>query len=323
MTEVAIILTLIWALFLILIRKKIASIKVLFAFLFMMLLPSWLEMYFLKQYIPNQVNYFNIFIFGMLLVIGSLPWLSFDKYLLKNKQILVNQHYIKSLKIIFILIIICSLFSIAYLIPYSIDGIIAGAADRRIEIKESGILPENFLTTFVVGIAALNIYNILFFFISCLDERLKKFRIWLLISSMSYIFNCMAFTARDGLIILPLFYIIFYIIFRNSIDVKLLKHINKILAIALSVVAVILIAFTLSRFYADKNLDEFFNGTLGYIAQQPYVFDSTVQLQKDYHGFELRFPLINRLLGIEKYDIDRSDNLFETQFGTMYSSGIA
>ena len=26
-----------------------------------------------------------------------------------------------------------------------------------------------------------------------------------------------------------------------------------------------------------------------------------------------------KILGIEKYDIDRSDNLFETQFGTMYS----
>ena len=78
--------------------------------------------------------------------------------------------------------------------------------------------------------------------------------------------------------------------------------------------------FSTNRFY-DKYHDTstLMEGTIGYIAQQPYVFDSTVKLQDDFHGYEVRFPLVNRIIGIEKHKVDRLDSWYETCFGTMYA----
>ncbi len=319
MLTVAFLLTLIWGIYFLHVRKHVKTGTVFFVMLLMMVIPSWLEMNFLKGYIVIETDYFNICVLGILLILGFKPWLEFDKSLRSNAVIKINPRYIQRFKVIFTILIICSLISIIYLLPYAIEGISAGAKDRRAEIQGSTVLPDSFLTTIVVGIAALNIYNALFFFISCLHPVFKRYRIWLMISSLSYIVNCFAFTARDGLIILPIFYIVFFSLFKNSMNLTVLRKIKKLLYVLVALLGLFLVSFTLSRFYANKNMDEFYNGTLGYIAEQPYVFDNTIQLQDDFHGFELRFPLINRLFGIPKYEVDRSGTGYETQFGTMYA----
>lgn len=131
----------------------------------------------------------------------------------------------------------------------------------------------------------------------------------------------MTITARDGFIVLPCFYIIFYLIFRNSISTGNKNKIKKALMLIIGLAVIFVGSFSVSRFYNDKYHDTstFAEGTIGYIAQQPYVFDSTVQFQDDFHGFEVRFPLINRIMGIGAHKVDRLDSWFETCFGTMYA----
>ena len=319
MFEVAVILSLIWGAYYLLVRRRIQSGIVFFVFLFCMAIPSFFQPEFLQAYIESSINITNITILAIVLIVSFKPWRSFDRAV-KDRVISINYNYIKNLRFLFLFTIVGSLYAILYLMPYAIAGVRMGAADVRALISDVSVLPKNILTTIAVSFAALYIYNILFFYIACLSDELKRYRIWLVISSLSYLVSCMAITARDGFIILPVFYVCLYIIFRRSIPQKTLRSIKRYLT-RLSVAAfVMLSSFTISRFWGtDKDVDRLLDGTVGYIAQQPYVFDSTVQHQDDFHGLELRFPLINRIVGIKEYKIDRLDNWFETCFGTMYA----
>lgn len=320
MYYVALLLTLMWGLSYLLVKKNLCSGRIYFYILFAMSIPSFFEPNFLNKFIEGPIDYTNIFILGFLLLLGFIPWYYFDKHYGHQIHIVINQGYITNIKVIFLITIIGSLFSILYLSPYAIRGIVTGALDMREYIQEESPLPKTFATTIAVGFANIHIFAILFFYISYLSDELKRYRILLFISSFSYIISCMAITARDGLIILPLFYVIFYLIFRSSIS-----SINKTrIKIALFSIAVIIIifmtSFTLSRFWGQEQDTEFLQeGTIGYIAQQPYVFNVTVQEQTDFHGWELRFPLINRLIGVGEHEVYRLDTWYETCFGTMYA----
>lgn len=321
MREVALILTVLWGLFYILFHKRLGSSKILFAFLLVMVIPSWLEMHFLELYTAPRINYTNVFIMGCLLLLGALPWMSFDKLQRLRPQyvFVVNDRYIRTIKFAFVVLIVGSLFSIIYLFPYAMQGIMMGAQERRTSMGDADVLPPSILTTFVVGFAALNIYNILGFYIACIDERLRRYRLWLMLASLSYVVNCFAFAGRDGLILLPTFYIIFFIIFKKSLPERLYARLRRQLLILFAFVGFFLASFTASRFFADDDKDDMYNGTIGYIAQQPYVFDYTIQDRTQFHGWELRFPIINRILGIPRHDISRVGGNYDTYFGTMYS----
>ena len=317
---VAIILLSVWIVFFLINKRHIKSGIVLFMFLLFMALPSLFEMHFLEVEIIDYIDYFNILILALLLTGGFLPWLTFDKALKNRYHFNISPNGIPLLKFIFCILIIGSLFSIAYLLPYAINSIAMGASATRELITEKSVLPETPLTTLVVGFAGLNIYNILAFYLSLLNNQLKKYRFWLFLSSFSYVVNSFAFSGRDGLIILPTFYIIFFIIFKNSINKILLQKVKRILCIIGSIVIIFLASFTISRFWNEnKDKDTLYWGTLGYISQQPYVFDVTIRHQNNFHGFELRFPLINRLMGISKHEVVRTGGGFETKFGTMYA----
>lgn len=203
--------------------------------------------------------------------------------------------------------------------PYAIKAVMMGAEETRHMLREESALPPNPLTTFVVGFSALNIYVVLAFYLSSLHESFKKYRIWLFISSFSYIINCFACTGRDGLIVLPAFYACFYIIFKHSINAKVLRTLNYLLVTLGVFVLFFLATFSISRFGQNNDKNEMYWGTIGYISQQPYVFDSTIKFQHHFHGYELRFPLVNRILGIPKHEVVREGGGFETEFGTMYA----
>ena len=321
MYTTALILTILWAVIYLFIRKKINSGKVYFIFLFSMSIPSFFELEFLEKYIEGFIDYANIFALGILLLLSFIPWYYFDTHFSRNRILSINNAFLPNLKRIFTFCICGSILSIIYLLPYAIQSMAIGAADIREYIQDESILPNNIITTICVGFAALHIYCILFFYISYLSNELKPYRFWLFISSFSYIVSCISITARDGFIILPAFYLIFYLIFRKSIPPQNINKIKRTLSIILGIAIIFVGIFSISRFYDNKYQDSsrLLDGTIGYIAQQPYVFDSTVKLQDDFQGYGVRFPLVNRILGIGKYTVDRLDSWFETCFGTMYA----
>lgn len=319
----SILLMVIWVPFYLLFKRKLNTGKVYFFFLFCMITPCLFEPNWMWNWIETEINYLYILFFGFLLLLSFYPWYIFDKQIVKHKcKFEVRQHTVKSLKRLFSIIIILSLYSIIYMLPYAIMGYSLGAAEIRVAIRDKSLLPNSIFTTLAVGFASLNIYCILFFFLSFLSPLLSKYRIWLFISSLSYIVASGATMGRDGLIILPVFYIIFYLLFRNSYSYAVQKRIKKSIIIAICGMGAILSIITASRFYTKGNADDVFSGTIGYITQQPYVFNTTIIKQNDFHGFELRFPLLNRLIGIPQHEVSRTWG-YEMQFGTMYSEAYS
>lgn len=312
----------IWGIFYYINRRKIVSGKIYFLFLGCMLLPASLNgSTFIDAWQSSEISFLNILAFSLCLTFGFFPWLVFDKWI-ANRTFYVPDKSVPALRTIIIILIIGSLYSIYYLTPYAIISVALGAANVRSNLYagEASILPESIFTTIAVAIAACNIYAILLYFISCLNKNLYKYRIWLVISSFSYLINCFAITARDGLIIVPCFYIVFFIVFKKSLNAKSSKKIFSQIKKVVIIAAVFLTVFSVSRFYEEtEDLNDLYSGTIGYVTQQRSVFDTTIKEQDDFWGFECRFPLINRLLGVKEYDVNRRDNSFEWSFGTMYA----
>lgn len=320
---VSITLFIIWGIFYFANRKNISSGKIYFCMLLCMLLPPSLGEEALVNSWYHEVDLINIFVFAICLCVGFIPWLVFDKRT-KNKIFEIKDSAIPPLKISFTILIIWSLFSIIYLMPSAITSLAMGASETR-AILYSGkgqVLPQSPFTTLAVAGASCYIYAILFFYIACLSPKLKRYRVWLIISSLSYIVNCLAFTARDGLIFIPLIYLVFYLVFKRSLHIKIMLNIKKRIKLIVILAVSFLVVFSLSRFAGSgkkTDWESVYSGTFGYITQQPYVFDATIKGQDDFWGFEVRFPLINRILGIEEHEVNRKDNSFEWSFGTMYA----
>lgn len=323
MLLVSLILFMIWGFFYYINRKKISSGKIYFLMLLCMILPPTLNDEPLDKSWFHDVELSNIAILALCLCAGFIPWLVFDKNI-KGKRFQINDDAVQVLKIFFTVLILWSLYSIIYLTPYAVRSLALGAHDTR-NLLYSGkaeILPPNFLTTIAVAGSACYIYAILFFYMACLSPQLKSYRIWLAMSSLSYLFNCLAFTARDGLIFIPLLYLIFFLALKPSLNFKITQTIKKRILIIIASAFILLMTFSLSRFAGSGSKTDWasvYSGTFGYMNQQPYVFDATIEGQDDFWGFEVRFPIINRLIGIEEHEVNRRDNSFEWSFGTMYA----
>ncbi|MDO9153336.1 MAG: O-antigen polymerase [Paludibacter sp.] len=321
--QVSIISLLILTFFSYVFRKKILTGWVYIVMLYFMFIPG---IFFpVKEYIGffNDVSFLNLIIFIFLLFLGFIPWLIFDSWLKKIKFIYLSNKGISVLNVLIPIIIIFSFFSIIYVFPYSLQSLLLGASEIRGIISDESVLPPTVLTTFSVAIAACFPLFVLLFYFSIIDKRLKKYRFFLLISSSVYIFTSMAFTARDGLVILPILYIIFYLIFKKTFSITDIKFLKKTLSVIFVISFLFLINYSVDRFYNTNSYQtsktqNFVNGTFGYIFQQPYVFDKTLQYQDNFHGFNLRFPILNKIFFIPDKKIERIND-FETMFGTMYA----
>lgn len=295
--------------------KKIKSGIVYILMLYIMFFSN-----FLLDITFDNIKIENLLLLIFLLFIGFIPWIIFDKWVLKVESFIIPLDKIKQIKKIYLIVITASLFSIIYVFQYSLKSFSLGAAVTRDFINEGNrILPESIFTTFSVGVAACFPIITLLFFSSFLNESLRRYRFWLLISSSSYIFTSMAFTARDGIIILGVILVAYYIIFSKSIFKKAILSLKKMVVISIVALSSILLIYSIDRFYSqDNNTKALLDGSLGYICQQPYVFDMTLRYQDNFHGFNLRFPILNKLFLIQEKPVFRQ-NKFETMFGTMYS----
>lgn len=315
-----IILFTIWLIFYLSIRKQIKSGKLYFLLLMFMLLPVALDSSdMIMSSWFHDVHFINMVVFALCLVGGFLPWLVFDRWN-KRRIFIVPDKSVPTLKIIFTILILGSVYSILYTIPFAIKALTLGADQVRFMIKTKGsLMPSSPLTTIAVTFAGCNIFAILFFYIACLTPALKKYRIWLIISSLSYVVSCFAITARDGLIILPCFYIVFYIVFNRSLSESIQIKAKKSIKYLVIFAAVFMAIFSFQRFYKEESsLNELYQGTVGYMSQQRYVFDEVITKQNDFWGLEHRFPLYNRLIGIPDHEV-KINREFEWSFGTMYA----
>lgn len=300
---------------------KGASIKVLFWLLLLMVTPGFI-MDLQVLFFWGEVRFENMTRFIILLLLTAIPWVAFDKWFKTISSIHVTDRGASVLSTIFVVVIISCLFSYVYIFPYALKSFAMGAADTRAAVNSAeSVMPATMFTTFAVGVSTISPFYIFFFFLSWLHPALKKYSFWLFICSFIYIVVSMPFMARDGFVTLPVFYIIFYLVFKNSFDLKSRKKVRRYFTVIASVAGAMILLYSVSRFFDARSSERFYRfigGTWGYLFQQPYVFDRTLIYQHDWHGVGLRFPILSILFGTPAAKVMRTQD-FETMFGTMLS----
>ena len=312
---VSIILLLIWSIAYLCVRKKLVTAKVYFLILGIMASAGViLDLDKYVYYVSQRYDIWNILLFAFLLLLVIIPWMKYDRATRNNQYILNPRYYIAYITIL-IFFVIFSLITIAYCLPYSLAAMRMGADYIRNE-TEGGLLPASFMTTFASAIAALPPIGILFFFIGYTSKKLKKYSYWYLLLPISSVVHSMACAARELYVFLPITFMIMFLFFKNSIHPKSLKRIKTVFLIIGIALISIFMTFTISRF-GEYGSDSFISGTWGYIFQQPFVFDQTLQYFDNYKGFSKHLSFIGSLLGMSSV---KKDLVLSTEwsFGTMY-----
>ena len=324
-TGVSIVLLIILGITYIVLKRTLYSAKIYFMLLLIMSSAGvFISDLPLMGLSPNIYQFDNILLFALLMLISAIPWISFDKIFRHLPVFTIKDRYIPLIRTIFIATIILSFIAIAYLLPYSIRSFMLGASDIRSSIMNDYLLPPTLFTTFAVGIAALYPITILFVYISLLDSRLAKYTIWLILSSFTYIVSNTAVAGRDGLIFIPLIYLVLFIIFKNSISRKRLKTIKRYGIVAGASIFIAISAITINRFYDESNKNteskqRLVYGTWGYFYQQPYVFDHILEQFNNFYGFKRRLLFLDGVIEVEGKDYSKSGaSIYEFMFGTQY-----
>lgn len=299
-----------------------ASVWVYFWLLFLMFSPG-LILDVQRLFFWGNVGAFNITLLFILLIFTLLPWICFDTWYKNVSSITITEGGVSILSIVFRIVIISCLFSYFYIFPYALKSFSMGAAETRgLVNSDESVMPASIFTTFAVGVASISPFYIFLFFLSWLHPRLKKYSIWLFLSSFVYVVVSMPFMARDGFVTLPVFFIIFYLIFKRFINAKDVKRVKRYFVLLSFVAGSLLLVYSVSRFFDGEESGtvpmRLIDGIWGYIYQQPYVFDRTLNFQESWHGLSLRFPLLAKLLGQPIIHVERVQD-FETMFGTMLS----
>ncbi len=321
--DVSIVLLVIWGIAFIVLNKRLVTSKVYFVLLFLMglaglILPldHWLDIG-----TNNDFNIFIIVLFAFLMLGSIIPWLKFDHYFSKVKAIYFKPEFENSISVLMLALIILGVYAILYTLPYAVIGYRMGGADVRDSIRYDSPLPSSPLTTIAVGVGFLAPIYILLFFFSFTSTRFRRFTIPLFLTSLSYLVSSAPFQARDGFIMIPLTYYFLYQVFKGYLPEQSLKTIKKIGKTTIPILIAFLLIITIDRFYVKEGnpWEQLISGTWGYLYQQPYVFDQTIQHQSIFYGIGNRFPLLGYFFGIESTG-KLMDFQFEWMFGSMYAS---
>ena len=312
---VAFILTTIWMIVFFITRKNQFTSKWYFYLLFTMSTAGiFLDLDRLVYYVTKSYSFINIILFAILLLLVLIPWLKYDKWL-KFARFSLNDRYLGLLKFICVVCMLLSLFCIMYCMPYAILANSIGAEEIRTS-GDGSLLPLSFLTTLATGVATLAPIGVLLFYIGLLDLRLKKYAIGVLLLPIAGVVHSMTLAARELYIFLPLIFVFLYVAFANSLPLqqqKLLKRVGLLGGIFL---LFSFITITINRFGNVKS-DSFVVGTWGYLYQQPFVFDQTLQYFDNFYEFNRRLKFLRPLLGLPSSDFSYVYKM-EWSFGTMY-----
>ncbi len=314
---VSLYLTTLLVVFYLLIKRvvgKKATIRVLLGLLLLMFIPGL----FMDVQIWGAVKRNNMSLFFILLILTAIPWICFDKWYKNKTTIMVTDKGVVLFSFLFKVVIILCTLSYIYVFPYALQSYSMGAGEIRTQLGEISVIPSSPLTTLGVAVSTLSPFYVFFFYISLLHLKLRKYSFLLFFSSFIYIAFSMPFMARDGYVVLPIMYLINFFMFRNTLGSKERKKVKKYMIVLGSISGSLLLVYSVSRFFTSGETKSLISGTWGYLYQQPYVFDRTLNYQHSWHGVDLRFPILTVFSGNPPIEVERYQD-FETKFGTMLS----
>lgn len=258
---------------------------------------------------------FYFVIYGIAIFYSLTPIYSI--YRKSDRPLIKTIIFTKKQKKIIGVAILGAIYSIIYSIPFAIISLQLGAKEIRTKvlISDATVLPANVFTTIAVAFATFFSIYIGVFFLSIKSNLKPITKKLLLLATVSYLVNSLCFTARDGIIFFVLFSLIFVIVYWESFNTAIKKRVYFA-----SILVMIVGVYFISSFTKDR-FDNSSNGTIGYIACQPYVFAENIDRRENiytdnFYGLSLRFPLLQQLLGKEVVKIKRYED-YEWNFGTF------
>lgn len=267
----------------------------------------------------TSYTFWNFLIYSVLLSIYLIPVL--------YMQPIYTKEFVQKTKLLTIIMFgmsILGIFSIVYQFPYALRGLAIGASELRTQMNVEGfnLLPNSPLTTIAVGISYFYLFYIGLFFVAVIQNKNVFLKIGLFIGSLSYLVSGLAFAARDVFIFYGLGFLFVFFYFKNILDKKTIKRINFLYLFFIGVLISFLLLISFQRF-KENSRENFAYGTIGYIAQQPFVFSETVSVQTKFDYGDNRFPFFKSL--VTNVEPIKRKYPYEWSFGTFikefYSTG--
>lgn len=209
------------------------------------------------------------------------------------------------------------IFSIIYLLPYTFNTFIYGAAAVRTGGQNSEYwsnLPSSILTTLSVGISMLYPLYIFLFFYSISFNKNKVIFLSMLCGIVCGLVGGLVFATRDRFV-----YVLMFLLFnmwlwkpflyKNIFYIKLKKYIY----FSVFIFAILFIWITLDRF--EGNYMNILSGNFFYYGVQPYIFSEVVTYFSNYYGLAYSFPIFFESVNY----MQRTDAMFWT-WGTIFQN---
>lgn len=255
-------------------------------------------------------------LFLVLLFLFFYPFISYredkiEKIILPNSALL----YSFSITMVFL-----SLFSIVYFIPTVMQIFsMASLNDARLDLYSNGPFVQKTIFNTIASVSAsFSPILIFLFFIYRAKQTNKKLSIFLLISSVSYVFNVLAYVGRDGVVFWLFSFFGIFFLFKDFLPKKDIKKIKFFLCLFMSFFVPLFMLISIDRF--SGNL---FGSLLSYIGQ-PFP-NFCLAYHAEYPvSYGSAFPLFREILGLPEI-LSKSQEYGGTNswvFGTFLKSLI-
>ncbi|TCK67808.1 hypothetical protein DFQ05_1589 [Winogradskyella wandonensis] len=257
----------------------------------------------------------SFLLFGALILLALYPLMKLRPIVNVNSKLKLSKRNMILVKIL----VYGNFLAVLYFLPSVIEAFGLGAEKVRVDVlqlEKGSILPKSIFTTLFVTFTAFNPLIIVLFFLNL--NNMFKFNKYILgLASLSYIFNSLAFQARDGFIYYIFIFLVVQLNCYGKVPSILKRKITKkqsYIWLSSLVFLIVLGYITAQRFH--KNISDFFNGIIGYVAQQPYTFAENYLIRSEYDNFYgpfFRFPIIWPL---HNEELERT-MAYEWNFGTF------
>ena len=216
------------------------------------------------------------------------------------------------------ILIIGSVYSLIYLLPYAVNTFSLSALDVRTDMQLEGlqVLPSTIFTTIAVGFPSFYFVYCFMFFISIVKKQ-KIFIILNLIGPIAFIISVLTVSGRDGVVLIFFAFILTYFLFENLINLNIKKRLKKVFILGFSIAFIPIFFITIDRFSKSEEFD--FNtlnkGFISYIGVQPFVFSDNIHDENPIFNYGANsFPLLTTS------EVVKNKKFYSGLFGTYLTA---
>ena len=215
-------------------------------------------------------------------------------------------------------LIIGSLYSLIYLLPYAINTMSISALEIRTDMQIEGlvVLPISILTTIAVGFPTFY-YIYCFMFFTAIVKKQKLIAYLSLLGLISFVVNVLTVSGRDGFFLSAMALIISYFMFEKIISSTQKRNLKNLFRAFIPFAMIVVIIITVDRFSSTNtlNLLSLKKGVVNYLGMQPFIFsDNLKDINPVFNYGANSFPLFTSA----KEVVDKT--FYSGQFGTYLTS---